>query len=94
MAVGKIETAERRVAEAPPGAFTIAVALFLGAVVGIAYWFVRRYRRWRRANHPFAGSFARIARVGTSYRERRATLSELVHVIGEIVQAIEHRSSQ
>ena len=79
--------------EAPPGTFTIAVVLFFAAVVGIAYWFVRGYRRWRRANHPFAGSFERIDRMGTTYRGRRANLAEVVQVIGEIVQALEHRSS-
>jgi hypothetical protein len=64
--------AEYRVAEAPPGTFMIAVALCFAVVVGVAYWFVRAYRRWRRANHPFARSFARIDRMGTTYRDRRS----------------------
>jgi hypothetical protein len=72
----------------------IAAALILAAVVGIAYWFDRAYRRWWKVNHPFAEPIARIERMGTNYRERRANLAEVVQVIGEILaeipRALEH----
>jgi hypothetical protein len=86
MAVRKIETAERRVAEAPPGAFVIAVALIFAGVVGIAYWSERAYRRWLRANHPFAGLRARFEDMRMTYRQRRATLAEVTQVTSEILR--------
>ena len=84
MAVGKIETAERPIAETPPGTFMIAAALILAAAVGIAYWSERAYLRWWEANHPFAEPKARIERMRATYRERRANLAEVVQVIWEV----------
>ena len=88
MAVEKMETAEHRVGEAPAGTFVIAAVLIFAAMIAIAYRTARGYRRWRRANHPFAGSFARVERVGTTYRDRRANLGEVVRFIGEIIRML------
>jgi hypothetical protein len=83
MKLGGIDT-ERPVTKVPPAAFTIAVTLVLGATVGIIYWSDRAYRRWCKANHPFAEHAARIERMGTSYRQGRANLGEVGQVIWEI----------
>jgi hypothetical protein len=55
-------------------AATIIVA---AAVVGLAYWYERAYRRWGEQQHPFAAPRARLERARTTYRDRRALVTEL-----------------
>jgi hypothetical protein len=66
-----------------------------GAFVGGAYLSDRAYRRWWKANHPFAASKARIRRAGTTYRETRSDVgegmqiaAELLGVVADVVQQV------
>ena len=95
MVVSEFETADGRAgAETPTGMFMIGAALFLVAEVGIVYWFDRVHRRWWKANQPFAGSIARVERMRATYGERRANLSEVVQVTGEIFAEVSRALAQ
>jgi len=59
-------------------AVTIVVCV---AAVGLAYWYERAYRRWAGRQHPFAAPRARLERARTTYRERRALVTELARGI-------------
>lgn len=75
--------------DAPRAVFTIAVVLVLAAAIGISYRSVRGYRRWRRENHPLAGTFTRYDRMGTGLRSRRADLSDVARFVAEVLSAVQ-----
>jgi translation elongation factor EF-G len=64
---------------------TSATLIIVAAVVGIAYGSDRVYRRWLRENHPLAEYRARMDRLRTGYREKRANISEGAQVISEVL---------
>ncbi len=51
------------------------------AVVGLAYWYERASRRWSEQHHPLAAPRARLQRTRTTYRERRALVTEIAQII-------------
>jgi hypothetical protein len=67
-----------------------AVPTLIGvaAVLGIAWWGERTYRRWLKENHPLADTRARLEGVKTGYRRRRANLTEVAQLIGDILDEI------
>jgi len=83
-----IKTDGRDITEVAPRAFMVGAALFLVGLVGVTYWADRVHRRWWKANRPFAGTIARYERMGTTYRDRRANVSEVAEVFGEIFSEV------
>ena len=77
--------AEFQVADASLRRFNAAVTIIVCiAVVGLAYWYERAYRRWVEHQHPFAAPRARLERARTTYRatgDRRALVTELARGI-------------
>ena len=74
--------AEFQVADASSRRFNAAVTMIVcGAVVGLAYWYERAYRRWAEQQHPFAAPRARLQRARTTYRGQRALVTELARAI-------------
>jgi hypothetical protein len=76
------------VTEPRRGVFTVAAVGLLCAVIGVSYWLDRSYRRWWKANHPFAGSLASIERLRAGYRQRRASSIEVLQMIWETYSEI------
>jgi hypothetical protein len=75
---------------APPSLAAELVVLTAGAaLVGLAYWAERRYRRWAEEASPFAAPRARAAALRTGYRRKRSNVAEATQVIGEILRAFE-----
>jgi hypothetical protein len=73
--------AELRVADASSRRLDVAVTVIVCATVaGIAYWYERAYRRWSEQNDPFAALRARLERMRTNHRERRAFVTELAQI--------------
>jgi hypothetical protein len=58
-----------------------ATVIVCATVVGIAYWYERAYRRWSELNRPFAAPQARLERMRTNYRGRRALVTEMAQVL-------------
>jgi hypothetical protein len=79
---------ERREAEAAHGVFMAVAALIVVAVLWFAYWFDTVYRRWWKANHPFAEFSADIERLAATYRRRRANVGDAAYVMRELVAEI------
>ena len=50
-------------------------------LVGLAYWYERAHGRWVKQQHPFAAPRARLERARTTYRDRRALVTELARGI-------------
>ena len=75
---------------APPSLAAELVVLTAGAaLVGLAYWAERRYRRWAEEASTFAAPRARAAALRTGYRRKRSNVAEATQVIGEILRAFE-----
>jgi hypothetical protein len=73
--------AELRVADASSRRLDVAVTVILCATVaGIAYWYERAYRRWSEQNDPLAAPRARLERMRTNNRERRALVTDLAQI--------------
>jgi hypothetical protein len=73
---------ELRMADASFRRLNAAVTVIVcAAVVGIAYWYERAYRRWSEQNHPLAAPRARLEQTRASYRERRALVTEIAQII-------------
>ena len=93
MAVREVEMGEPQVADATlRRLMTVATLIIYAAVIGIAYVSDRTYRRWLkenrrwlRENHPLAAHQARLERMGSAYRERRAGVTEAAQVIGGLL---------
>jgi hypothetical protein len=75
--------------EVPQGVFMLVTALLLVGVLWTAYWFDRIYRRWWKANHPFADFSASIDRLATTYRKRRASVGDAIFVVREVVSEVD-----
>jgi hypothetical protein len=76
------EMAEFQLSDASFKRLNAAVTVVVcAAVVGIAYWYERAYRRWSEQNHPFAAPRARIERMRANNQDRRAFVTELAQVI-------------
>jgi len=74
--------AEFQAADASLRRLNAAVTIIVcAAAVGLAYWYERAYRRWAAHQHPFAAPRARLERARTTYRERRALVTELARGI-------------
>jgi hypothetical protein len=74
--------AEFQMADASLRRFNAAVTIIVcAAVVGLAYWYERAYRRWVEHQHPFAAPRARLECARTTYRDRRALVTELARGI-------------
>lgn len=74
--------AEFQVADASLRRLNAAVTILAcAAVVGLAYWYERAYHRWAAQQHPFAAPRARLERARTTYRDRRALVTELARGI-------------
>jgi hypothetical protein len=67
---------------------TVATVVGFAAVVWVAYWCDRTYRRWLRENHPLAGQRARLVRLNTGYREKRANATEAAQIISDVLVEI------
>jgi hypothetical protein len=63
------------------------------AMVGIAYWCDRTYRRWLRENDPLAEQRARVERLTTGYRRKRANVSEVVQFISDVLIEVSRATS-
>jgi hypothetical protein len=86
--------AEMRNADASIRWFNAIAVLTVGAgMVAIAYSCDRAYRRWLRENHPLAGPRARVVRLRTDYRERRANVTEVVQFIGDVLDGLDRARS-
>jgi hypothetical protein len=59
-------------------AMTIMVC---AAVVALAYWYERGYRRWANNNTPSARRGPALRGARTTYRDRRALVTELARAI-------------
>ena len=74
--------AEFQMTDASLRRFNAAVTIIVcGAVVGLAYWYERAYRRWAEHQHPLAAPRARLVRARTTYQDRRAFVTELARSI-------------
>jgi len=74
-------------------AAAVPTLLSVAAVVGIAYWCDRIYRRWLKENHPLAGYRTRVARMKSSYRARRAGVAEVAQLINEVFDEVARATS-
>jgi hypothetical protein len=74
--------AEFQAADASLRRLNAAVTIIAcAAVVGLAYRYERAHRRWVKQQHPFAAPRARLDRARTTYRDRRALVTELARGI-------------
>ena len=80
---------EQQVTEPPHAAFVIGTSLVIVGSIGLACWAERSYRRWWKANHPFAAPKARIERMGLTYRNRRASMGEAAQALWELISEID-----
>ena len=84
--VREVAMTEFGIADATSGRLNAAAALLIcAAVVGIAYWSDRAYRRWWNENHPFAEPKASLKRMRTTYRGKRANVTEAARLIGDLL---------
>lgn len=90
----KIEANDRVFGDTPSRAVMGAVTLGLAATVAIIYGVDRLYRRWWKANEPFAATRARIVRTITAYRGRRASLAESLGLAWEVFTDIDRAMGQ
>jgi hypothetical protein len=67
--------------------------LSLAAMVGIAYWCDRTYRRWLKENHPLAEHRARVDRLTTGYQRKRTNITEVVQVICDVLIEVARAAS-
>ena len=72
-----------------------AVPTLIGvaAVIGIAYWGERTYRRWLKESHPLAEPRARLERAKTGYRRRWANVTEVAQVISDVLDEVARATS-
>ena len=75
-----------------PPAVVVTVAV-MAAVVGVAYLLDRAYARWLTGVSPFIKPRARYAQVRTGYRTRRADMSDLTHLVSELLDEIDFARS-
>jgi hypothetical protein len=71
----------------------VPTLISVAAVVGIAYWCDRTYRRWLRESHPLAAHRARVERLKTGYRSKRANVTEVVQVISDVLVEVARATS-
>jgi len=67
--------------------------LCMAAVVGIAYWGDRKWRRWVRKDHAIGDLVDSAVAVANRYREKRANALEVVSVFGEVVAEVARAGS-
>ena len=86
--------AEVRVVAGVPKPPTVVVTVaVMAAVVGVAYLLDRAYARWLTGVSPFIKPRARYAQLRTGYRTRRADMSDLAHLISELLDEIDFARS-
>ena len=66
----------------------------VAALMSIAYLGDRIYRRWLHENHPLAEHRARMARMSTGYRRKRAGLKELIDIVDDVLVEVARASSK
>ena len=59
--------------------------LGIALMVGVVYFCDRTYRRWLRESHPLAEHRARMDRLRTGYRLKRAGLTDVVQVVADVL---------
>jgi len=63
----------------------VATLALFGAALGGAWAGGRAYRRWSSENHLFAKPRARVQRIRTDYRDRKANALESAMLIGNVL---------
>jgi hypothetical protein len=73
-----------------PKPLTVVVTVAaVAAVVGVAYRLDRTYARWLTDTSPFIKPRARLDQLRTGYRTRHADMSDLAHVIFDVLDEID-----
>jgi hypothetical protein len=65
----------------------------VAALTGIAYACDRIYLRWLHENHPLAEHRARMQRMSTGYRRKRANVSEVVGIVADVLVEVARATS-
>jgi hypothetical protein len=82
--------AEVRVIAGLPKPLTVVVTVAAAAaVVGVAYRLYRASARWLAEMSPFVKPRARLDQLRTGYRTRQADMSDLAHVISDVLDEID-----
>jgi hypothetical protein len=85
---------ETGVADAPMSRFDTAAAIIgVAAIVVITYACDRVYRRWLEENHPLAEQRARLHRMKTGYRRKRANVAEVAQIISDVLVEVARATS-
>jgi hypothetical protein len=85
---------ETRDQDASVGWASVAPTLVgIAAMVGIAYWCDRAYRRWLDEIHPLAGHRARMVRMSTGYQSKKAGVFEVVQFINDVLDEVNRANS-
>ena len=61
----------------------------IAAMVGIAYWCDRAYRRWVDGISPLAGHRARVVRMSKSYHSKKAGVFEVVQFVNDVLDEVD-----
>jgi hypothetical protein len=72
---------------------TVATLIGVAAIVGITYAGERVYRRWLEENHPLAEHRARMHRLKTGYRRKRANVAEMAQIISDVLVEVARATS-
>lgn len=82
--------AEVRVVAGLPKPLTVVVTVAaMAALVGVAYRLDRAYARWLTEMSPFIKPRARFDQLRTGYGTRRADMSDLAHLIFDVLDEID-----
>ena len=85
--------AEVVVARVPKPSTVVVLVAVMAAVVGVAYLLDRAYARWLTEVSPFIKPRARYAQLRTGYRTCRADMSDLAHLVSELLDEIDFARS-
>jgi uncharacterized protein YneF (UPF0154 family) len=80
--------------DGPIGTGVEMTLIGVAVLMGIAYVSDRIYRRWLRENHPLAEHRARMVRMSTGYRRKRANLKEVVDIVADVLGEVARASSK
>lgn len=86
-------TTDRRSTAPTSRGFRVATLIGFAVVVAIAARSDRAYRRWWKANHPFAAPRARLERMGADYRNTRANVNEMAGFFADLLDEITRASA-
>ena len=71
----------------------VATPLIFAAVIGIPYVCDRAYRRWLKANDPFAVLWDSFGRARTGYQVKRDNMTEVAQAISDVLAEVERARS-